>query len=145
LFPTLWGYWDSKTYWFWPNIILTTFSLIMLNLIHLTIRTYQQVELDQCEVTWHFIFIVANLSPRSPAKIVQLGLLWSLESHWWGDANGHKHRPQTFIKILLELFCNMSILTPCSCSLVLKKNYVACNNNNLPTIAISWWSCRQKY
>ncbi len=145
MFPTLWGYWDSKTCWSWPNIILTTFSLIILNLIHLTIRTYQQVELDQCEVTWHFVFIVANLSPKSHAKIVQLGLLWSLESHWWGDANGHKHRPQTFIKILLEFFCNMSILTPCSCNKVILKNYVACNNKNLPTIAISWWSCCQKY
>jgi len=27
LFPTLWGYWDSRTYWSWPNIIFTTFFL----------------------------------------------------------------------------------------------------------------------
>ncbi len=64
LFPTLWGYWDSRTYWSWPNIIFTTFSLIMLNLICLTIETYQQVELDRCETTWHLIFIFANLFPK---------------------------------------------------------------------------------
>jgi hypothetical protein len=78
LFPMLWSYWDSRTYWSWPNIIFTTFFFIMLNLIHSTIGTYQQVELDQCEATWHLVFIVANLSPKSHAKIVQLGLLWSL-------------------------------------------------------------------
>ncbi len=49
---------------------------------------------------------------KSFSKIVQLGLLWSLESHWWGDANGHKCRLQSFIRILLELFYNMSMLTP---------------------------------
>jgi hypothetical protein len=54
---------------------LTTFSLIMLNLICSAIGTYQQVELVQCETTWHLIFIVANLFPKSLAKIVQLGLL----------------------------------------------------------------------
>jgi hypothetical protein len=64
LFLTLWGYWDSRTYWSWPNIKLTTFSLIMLNLICSTIETYQQVELDQYETTWHFICIVANLFPK---------------------------------------------------------------------------------
>ncbi len=141
LFPTLWGYWDSRTYWSWPNIILTTFSLIMLNLICSTIGTYQQVELDKCETTWHLIFIVANLFPKSLAKIVQLGLLWSLESHWWGDANGISIDCKLSLGFCSNFFVHSNPFG--SSNKVLQKNYVVCNNNNLPTKAISWWSCCQ--